>query len=73
MDDQRKDYIYPKGPKQRGRSKQLQTNNLPTDDVEVLTAQIREGIYNLLTSRGSFLEKEKGCGKDPEAQQSYFT
>ena len=34
MDDQRKDYINPKGPKQRNCSKQLQTHNLPTNDVE---------------------------------------
>ena len=34
MDDQRKDYINPKGSKQRNCSKQLQTNNLPTNDVE---------------------------------------
>ena len=31
MDDQRKDRIDPKGPKQR---KKLQTHNLPTIDVE---------------------------------------
>ena len=34
MDDQRKDYINPKGPKQRNCSKQLQIDNLPTNDVE---------------------------------------
>ena len=34
MDDQRKDHIDPKGPKQRNRPKQLQTHKLPTDDVE---------------------------------------
>ena len=34
LDDQRKDYIDSKGPKQRNRSKQLQTDNLPTNDVE---------------------------------------
>ena len=34
MDDQRKDHIDPKGPKQRNFSEQLQTHNLPTDDVE---------------------------------------
>ena len=34
MEDQRKDYINPKGPKQRNCSKPLQTNNLPTNDVE---------------------------------------
>ena len=34
MDDQRKDHIDTKGPKQRNRSKPLQTHILPTDDVE---------------------------------------
>ena len=34
LDEQRKDYIDPKGHKQRNRSKQLQTHNLPSDDVE---------------------------------------
>ena len=33
-DDQRKDHIDPKGPKQRNYSKQLQNHNSPTDDVE---------------------------------------
>ena len=34
MDNQRKDHIDPKGPKQRNCPKQLQTHNLPTNDVE---------------------------------------
>ena len=34
MDDQRKDHIIPKGPKQRNHPKQLHTHKLPTDDVE---------------------------------------
>ena len=34
MDDQRNDHIDPKGPKQRNRPKQLQTHNLPADDVK---------------------------------------
>ena len=34
MDDQRKDHIDPKGPKQRNSPKQLQTHNLPIDHVE---------------------------------------
>ena len=33
-DDQRKDDIDTKGPKQRNRPKPLQTDNLPTNDVE---------------------------------------
>ena len=34
MDDQRKDHLAPKGPKLKYRPKQLQTHNLPTDDVK---------------------------------------
>ena len=34
MDDQRKDYMNPKGPKQRNCSKQLQADNLPTNNVD---------------------------------------
>ena len=34
LDNQRKDYINPKGPRQRNCSKQLQTDNLPINDVE---------------------------------------
>ena len=34
MDDQRKDYINPKGPKQSNCSKQWQTHNMPTNDME---------------------------------------
>ena len=34
MDEQRKDHIDSKRPKQRNRPKQLQTHNLPTDDME---------------------------------------
>ena len=34
IDDQRKGHINTKRPKQRKRPKQLQTHNLPTDDVE---------------------------------------
>ena len=34
MDDQRKDPFDTKGPKQSNSPKQLQTHNLPTNDVE---------------------------------------
>ena len=34
VDDQRKDHIDTKGPKQMNRPKQLQTYNLPTNGVE---------------------------------------
>ena len=42
MDDQRKDHIDPKGPEQRNRPGQLQTNNLPTDHVENINSTNKE-------------------------------
>ena len=39
MDDQRKYHIDPEGPTQRNRPKQLQTHNLPTDDVENINSK----------------------------------
>ena len=63
MDDQKKDHIDPKGPKQRNRPKQLQTNKLPTDDVQNINRAIREEIYYSRTSRGLFPEEEKRCHK----------
>ena len=50
MDDQRKEYNNPKGPKQRNCSKQLQTNNLPTNDVEN-TNSTNKGKYLLLANK----------------------
>ena len=42
LDDQRKDHIDPKEPKQSNHSKQLQTLNLPTDDVENINSRNKE-------------------------------
>ena len=39
MDDQRKDHIDPKGPKQRKCPKQRQTHYLPNDDVENINSK----------------------------------
>ena len=50
LDDQRKDYINPKGPKQRNCSKQLQTDNLPTNDVEN-TNNTNKGNYLLIANK----------------------
>ena len=64
LDDQRKDYINPNESEQKNCSKQLQTDNLPTNDVlKILTAQIREKIYYSLTSRGLFPDGQKGFRK----------
>ena len=63
MDDQWKDYINTKGPKQRNCSKQLQTHNLPTNDLENTDSTNRKKIYYSLTSRGLFPDEQKGCCK----------
>ena len=40
--EQRKDHIDPKGSKQRNRFKQLQTHDLPNDDVENINSPNKE-------------------------------
>ena len=42
VDDQRKDLIDTKGPKQKNRLKQLQTHNLLTNDVENINSTNKE-------------------------------
>ena len=42
MVKQRKDHIDLEGPNQRNRPKQLQTHNLPTDDVENINSTNKE-------------------------------
>ena len=63
MDDQRNDHIRPKRPKQSNRPKQLQTHNLPTNDVENINGTNKGKIYYLLTSRGLFPDEQKRCSK----------
>ena len=63
MDDQRKDHIDPRRP--------LKGTNLSYDRPiicqlimkKILTAQIREDIYDSLIRRGLFTEEKKGCCK----------
>ena len=52
-----------KGHPQRNHPKQLWTYNVPNDDVEILTAEIREEIYNSLISSRLFPEVQKTCRK----------
>ena len=63
MDDQRKDHIDPKEPKQRNRPKNYKPMTCLPMMWKILTAQIRGGIYYSLTSRGLFPEEQKGCCK----------
>ena len=54
MDDQRKDQIDTKGPKQRNRPKQLQTHNLPINDVENINST-NKGRDLLLANKPQFV------------------
>ena len=63
MDDQRKNQIDPERHPQRNRPKKLQTHNLLAWTWKILTAHIREEIYDSLKSRGQFSEEQKGCCK----------
>ena len=58
MDDQRKDLIDPKGPKPTNRPKQLQTHNLPTDDVEDINSTNKG--RDLLRANMPKTEEQKG-------------
>ena len=50
MEDERKDHIDPEGPNQRNCPKQLQTLNLPTDDVENINSS-NKGRYLLFANK----------------------
>ena len=63
MDDQRKDYINPKGPKQRNFSNNYRPVTCLTMTWKILTAQIWEKIYYSQTSRGLFPDEPKACRK----------
>ena len=63
MGNLRKDHPDPERTSQRNRPKQLQTHNVPTKDMEILTAQIREEIYYLSIRCRLFYEEEKGSHK----------
>ena len=54
MDDKRKDEIYPKGTMKMIRPKQLQTHNLPTDDVENINSA-NNGRDLLLANKPRFV------------------
>ena len=63
MDDQRKDYLSPKGPKQRNRPNNYRPITCLPMMWKTLKAQKREEIYYSLTFRGLFPEEQKGCCK----------
>ena len=54
MEDQRKGHIDTKGPKQRNRSKQLQTYNLLTNDMENINST-NKGRDLLLANKPRFV------------------
>ena len=71
MDDQRKDHIDPKGPKQRNCPKQLQTQNRWWEKY------LQHKYWKIFTTRKQAtdcsLRKRKDAAKDPEEHVNYFT
>ena len=63
VDDQRKDYIDTKGPKKRNCSKQLQTDNLPTNDVVNTNSKNKRKDQRSLTNLGLLPDEQKRCCK----------
>ena len=63
MDDQSKEHIDPKGPKERNCPKQLQTHNWPTDSVENINSTNKGRDILFATIHGLFPEEQKGCRK----------
>ena len=63
MDDQRKDHIDPEGPKQITAPNNYRPLTCLPMMWKILTAQIREEIYYLLTSHGLFPGEQKGYRK----------
>ena len=61
MNDQKKDQIDTKGPKQRNHAKQLQTHNFPTDDVENINSTNKGRVLLQLTCHSLFPNGQKGC------------
>ena len=59
IDDQRKGHIDAKGPKQMNRPKQLQTHNLPTDDVKNINSTNKARDLPLAHNRINLKECEK--------------
>ena len=72
MDDHRKYHIDPKGPKQRNRPKQLQTHNLPTDNVENINIT-NKGIDLQLANKPQFVSWRTGRILQRNQRQSRVT
>ena len=72
MDYERKEHIDTKGPKQRNCAKQLQTHNLPTDDVENINSTNRGRYWLLANQPQIFPEEQKGCRKGSRGTAELF-
>ena len=59
-DDQRKEHIYPERPPQRNCPKQLQSHNLPTDDVGNINST-NKGRNSLLANKPRIVPKGTEC------------
>ena len=76
MDDQRKNHTDPKRPLLKGTAPPNNNRHITCLPImwKILTAQIREEIYNPLTKAAdNSLRNRKDATKDPEAQESYST
>ena len=58
MDDERKDYPDPKRTPKRNRPKQLQTHNVPTDDIENTNSKNQGGDLLFANRKDAAREKE---------------
>ena len=65
--------LMQKDPKQRNRPKQLQTHNLPTNDMEN-TNSSNEGRNLLLANKPRFVfhEEQEGCCKGSKGTESLY-
>ena len=61
-----------KGPKQRNCSKQLQNDNLPTNDVENTNSTNKGKKFTIRKQTADCSQtNRKDAAKDPETQQNY--
>ena len=71
-DDQRKDHIDLAGTPQRNRPKQLQSHNLPTDDMENINSTNKGRDLLLAYKLRIFPEEQKGCRKGSRCTEELF-
>ena len=73
MNDERKDHLDQKGPKQRNHPNNYRPITCPPLMWKILTAQKKEEIHYSILSVECALTNRNDAAKDPEALQSYLT